>query len=574
MLRQLRQGGVTKAIMGVVVVLIIAAFAFTSVGPGVGVNQTVACVVEVEGTCVSPKDYDMLIRLTAPRGATDKEMRKLGFNGLAVNALVERELLLREARRLGVAVSEDALDDELALGRVHFSWPVDAPVPSSAARGYPYPVTGATPMVTYIRVRNSKTDAFDFEIYRRQVQSLLRMSPREFKERQEQELIAARVRELVTSGVRVAEAEAFADFERKRSKATVRSVNISNTWFERFVVDASDAAAQAFAAQHAAEVDAKWQELTEAWTADCPLIAELLVGFTPGADADERAEKGELARRYEKLIEAGAPLSTIARVYGTNEAARFGGALGCLDPEKYGAGGEELAQAVEKLKPGQTSEVIETPRGFHVVQLLGKLSAEEAQERGRLEAARRLSIESAAREASKRFAEQLIERVKNGADLSAAVDELVPENLNVAALPKGAVAAFTESAKLASDVPVFEVSRPFTRTSSPLPGLKASDVSSRVFALPEANAVIEEPLETFSGYAVIQLKEKDLATREAFEEEKAEIMAALKEQKRAEALSNYLARLRERAKQIAVDPAYAGSGRPVEDDSSEPAGAG
>lgn len=574
MLRQLRQGGVTKAIMGVVVVLIIAAFAFTSVGPGVAVDQT-ECVVEVEGTCVSPKDYNMLVRLTAPRGATDKELRKLGFNGLIVNALIERELLLREARRLGVSVTEEAVDDELALGRVHYSWPVEAPIPSSAARGYPYPVAGATPMVTYIRVRNSKTDAFDFDIYRRQVQNLLRMSPREFKERQEQELVADRVRELVTSGVRVAEEEAFADFERKRSKATVRSVNIRNSWFERFVVDASDAAAQAYATDHAEQVDTKWTELEEAWTADCPLVAEILVGFTPGADADERAEKGEHAREYKQLLRDGMAFSTVARAYGTNEAARFGGVVGCLDAEKYGAGGAELLQAVESLQPGQVSGVIETPRGFHIVKLLGKLSEEEAKQRGRLEAARRLAIEAAAKEASQRFAQQLIEKTKAGAELSAAVDQLIQSSLASDGVPEDA--KFIETAKLASDLPEFEVSRPFPRTSTPLPGLKATDVSSRVFELPQPDALIEEPLETFAGYAVIQLKEKDLATREAFDEEKAEILAALKEQKRSEALANYIARLRERAQHIVVSPAYERGpslGEGGDNGDAEPAGSG
>ncbi len=556
MLRLFRQGGVMKAIMGVIVVLIIAAFAFTSVGTGAGLSTTDQCVVEVEGSCVPPKDYNMLLRLVAPAGATDKELRKQGFTQFAVNALIERELLLREARRLGVSVSEQQLDDELALGRVHYSWPVEAPVPQAVARGYPFPITGAAPTVTYIRVRNSQTDAFDYNIYRRQVQNLLRMSPREFKERQENELVAARVRELVTSAVRVAEDEAFADFERKRSQATVRSVQVKRSWFERFIVDGSDDAAETYAKDNAATVDETWEVRKEQFQAECPIVSEILLAFSPGAEADERALKGESAKDYKQMLDKGASFTELARAFSTGPTGRTGGMIGCLDAEKYGGGGEELLKAVEGMKPGAISEPIETPRGFHLLRFHGKLAAAEVEQLGRREVARRLMIEAAATDASRAFAQKVINKAKTGSELSAVVEELIAASLVDVSFSKAAADVILETAKAAADAPEFEVSRPFNSTSSPIPGLKDRDVAPRVFALPEVDALIEQPLEMYSGYAVIQLKEKDLATREQFAEDKAELIQALKEQKRSDALANYIARLRERAQRIVVNPAY------------------
>jgi peptidyl-prolyl cis-trans isomerase D len=205
MLNTFRQGGITKALMGGVVLLIIGAFALdyrTS-----GVNSGDECVAQMDGECIPLGEYQTLLRLVAPPGATNKELRQSCFVKYAVDGLVERQLLLQEAKRLGVGVSEDELDAGLALGRVHFSWPADAPIPTALASGRGFPRTGASPTITYLRVTDSETGAFDYDIYKRQVQSRLRMSPRSFKESQQAEVVASRVRDLVTSPVRVSEAE-------------------------------------------------------------------------------------------------------------------------------------------------------------------------------------------------------------------------------------------------------------------------------------------------------------------------------------------------------------------------------
>lgn len=555
MLKYLRQGGFIKGLMGGVVLLIIASFALDLRGPGPGVSAS-DCVVEVDGSCVTTKDYHTLLRLVGPSGASDKELAKRGFAQHAINALIERELLLKEARRLGVSISKEQLDAELAQGRVHYSWPVDAPLPGALAQGYPFPLTGAGETVTYLRVRNSKTDAFDYEIYRRQVQGLLRMSPREFKDKQEFELIAARVRALVTSPVRVAEDEAFAAFERQKSSAVVRSVDVETSWFERFAVESSDAVAEAFQNANAERVNEVWETQKDAWKADCPLVAELSFPFAPGADEDDRKELETKAKEVAKLNGPGVPFASLVQAFGSGPRARAGGALGCLDAEAYGAGSDVLLEAVSKLAPGAVSGLLETPRGFHLVQFLGKLSAEEAERRGKLEVARGLAIEEAAKHAARAFAQQLIDAAKGGTELSAAVEQALVASVRSDGLPAAFAAALAKAAKESDDIPEFEVGRSFNRAGNPVPGLKQRDVGARVFALPEPDALIEEPLETYAGFVVLQLKEKTLATREEFDADKAALIDSLKEQKRSEALSSYLNRLRERTTRIAVHPAY------------------
>ncbi len=51
-------------------------------------------------------------------------------------------------------------------------------------------------MVTYIPVKNAEQN-FDFKVYKRSVQNFARMSTKDFKDRQQDELVAARMRSLI-----------------------------------------------------------------------------------------------------------------------------------------------------------------------------------------------------------------------------------------------------------------------------------------------------------------------------------------------------------------------------------------
>lgn len=559
MLRIFREGGLMKAVMGAVVLLIIAAFALTFQATPTAPDTE--CVATVEDRCISPKDYNLLIRLVAPMGATSNELRKSGLMGYAVDALVERELLLREARRLGLSIGDDALDDHLALGRVHYSWPVDAPVPRAAAQGMPFPVTGATETVSTIRVKNTQTGAFDYDIYRRQVQNLLRMSPREFKSQQRDELIAARLRQLVVAPVTIAEDEAYFLYEQQKSTVTMRLVEAGHDWFERFAVSLRDADVQQYLESNQAEVDAAWEQAREAWQPGCPLVSEILLPYPPNADADERANQSVRAQRAQDLLKQRVEFGAVARFVSGGEQAALGGELGCLS-EKYGAGAETLQAAVEQLRPGGVSEVLETPRGLHLVRLHGQLAEDEVEQRGRHYQARRLALKARAKERAQEFGQRLIERATAEGALQASLDALLPE---VVVFPAGVRdpvrVQLLQIAREAEQAPMADISREVNRAGTPVAGLKDRSVVSELFGL-EVDAVFPKVLETHRGVAVVQLKEKDLATPERFAKERAEVVAALEAQKRNEALSKYVRRLRERATRVAINPKYSATAPP------------
>jgi hypothetical protein len=122
------------------------------------------------------------------------------------------------------------------------------------------------------------------------------------------------------------------------------------------------------------------------------------------------------------------------------------------------------------------------------------------------------------------------------------------------------------------DVPKVDISRPVTRGTPAVIGLKDASSTQTLFGL-EDGGVVDAPQATGLGVAILQLKEKDPATREAFDKDKEAILKNLTDQKRALILADYLARLKTQAKKIQVDQRYLsgtedkGEEAPASDDS-------
>lgn len=549
MLNLFRQGGLMKAFLGAIVVLIMAAFAFDFRGGSM--VATKECVVTVDQSCVGPKDFHLLSRLVGVPGMSSKALQKTGFTLHAMNALVERELLLKEAARLGVGVSEEDIDSELALGRVHFSWPVDAPVPQAVFQGMPFPKAGAQETLTYIPVRNPKTNEFDFKIYRRQLQNIMRMSPKEFKRHQASEITAWRVRQLLVAPVRVSEDEAFFAYEQQQSKVTARFAEARQAWFERYSVTVTDSDAEAFAKANEGDVTAAWDKVKDQWKEGCPLVHEIVFNYPPGADAEQRATTSEAAQRALALLRSGNKFETVARALSEGAEAGLGGALGCLN-ENTNSVAKELLGALENVQPGNTTGILETAKGLHILRLNGKLAA-DVEAKGKQYVAHKLALTARAKERAKAFAEQVIEDVKAGKLITESVEARRKEY--IAAPTTSDTDPLLAAALESVDVPKVDISRPVTRGTPAIIGLKDASSTNALFGL-EEGGIVASPQETSLGLAILQLKEKDPATREAFDKDKENILRNLTDMKRATVLAEHIERLKAQAKKLQYDQRY------------------
>jgi peptidyl-prolyl cis-trans isomerase D len=536
MLNTFRKGGVIQFVMGGVILLIIAAFALDVRGPKTGGFDT-ECAVQVGKRCVAPRDFMAAFQMSVRPDLTPKELRRLGIRKMILDGLVERELLLQEADRLGISISDEQVDAELALGRFHFSLPAER--------------DGQLPMSTYVNVRHPETDAFNYEIYTRTVRNFARMSTKDFKTYQGDELVASRMRDLSKLGSRISDAEVFAQFESESAKATARVAQLDSDWFARFGTALSDDAVRAYITAHTADVDAAFAGREDSFVENCPLVSEIFFEYPPAADdTDEKAARSRAERVAAEVARKPADFPLLARIHSGAQSASYGGKRGCLIATEGDEETAELVKALEGLAPGALTPLITTSRGIYLLRLEQRVAKEEGGNVGRFFLALPKAVKEAADGQTRQFADALLVRVKAGASMQDAVDQLTREALKQSPLASlaGPKASELEAAALENRRrPQVDVSPSFSRggVTSPVPNAVSGAATKQLaFSLKEVGDLYPEPIATYDGLAVLQLKDKEPAKREDFEKNKAEYAQEFRARAEADALTAFVARLR------------------------------
>lgn len=561
MLRALRSGGTGQALMAVIVFAIITVFIveFRATSRMQTGSIKRECAISIGRQCVTPKDFFAEFGLVVPRGMPAKQVKTYSLRRRVAEGLVERELLVEEAERLGLAVDEESTKQELRLGRAH----VSLPATDELRFGHMLDLVTADEngiirdLIRDLPVIDAKTQEVDDDLYNRVVRSMTNRSPKEFLKMQRREVLAARMRDLVRSRVRVSDEEGFDAFQRERSKAVVRSARLQSEWFARFAVDASDAAVDRWAEEHKAQVDEAWKTDSAKWQAECPLGSEIVVLFPASASEADKTLSQEKIERAKGMLEKGEPFELVAREVSEGPTAASGGAVGCLTPEAYGEGGDVLAKAASALSPKSVSDIVETKAGYHIVRLDGRLPATDVEVVGRRGVARRLMMQTAGDEAAKRFAAKVIETVKGGPRLDDTVKALTLEFAKPFLTALGTNKKSDKKDSSTEDpapirdarAPKTEISAPFPIDGDPIPGLfGASSLGRIAFQIEKPDDIHGEPVAVPGGFVILQLKEKTAATRDEFTTAKAEIVRKLEIAKRSDALVHYVARLRQNTK--------------------------
>ena len=103
-----------------------------------------------------------------------------------------------------------------------------------------------------------------------------------------------------------------------------------------------------------------------------PVIADQLVyaqitKFPKSMTAAKQRTRERLVDMRERVISGQAKFENLARMYSQDGTAMRGGEM---DPTPLAQLDQSFAKALEALKPGQVSEVVESQYGFHIIQLL------------------------------------------------------------------------------------------------------------------------------------------------------------------------------------------------------------
>ena len=586
MLGLFRNKNVRNVVMGVVITVSTIVFAIQfgpssgggSNGPSLKELFTDRCAAKVYGSCINPKTQRAVYRLLTPRdesGAQDADRAKqMGLGRIVLDGLIERDLLVREANRMGLSVTDDDVTDSIFRGQILVSVPSDNPTLSYYLR--------VNDGKLYAGFKDSKTKKFDQKTYERTVRMYTGRSPQDFRDWQKVELLAGKVRDVIRAPVRISDTEAYGRYVAEKSNAALEYVEVGSDFVKRYAPEPTPAELDAWEKDAAKkkQVDDEVAAKKEAYTPKDKHIRHVLVKITPDAsDADkEKAARTMLAA--EARLKAGDSFAAVAAAFSEDSSADMGGDVG----DKTSGFVEPFKVAADALAPGQVTEApIESQFGWHLIEK-DDPSKPLDQAKLRQDVRRRIYRAEKAKAAAEDLAKQLREALAAKADeakiaeLTKAWAEkaptvaggtLVVKRLGAAtaagadagatgqgdAGPGTTWSSFTVEAKPVNAVedaerPQLRATGSFNRGGDPIDGVGGDDTLKLAdFAFTaKVGDTYPSPLAGEHGAYAVRLKEQSTSTREDYDKNRAEYMPTLLAAKRAEALAQYAKRLRDAAK--------------------------
>ncbi len=383
--------------------VIIAAFVGTGLFVwGGGDTRRDTAAVTVNGTKVDYDEYHRaysnLYRLYQDmyRESFTPEMeRELGLRRQALDLVIDQTLLAQEAERRNLSVSRQELIDSIARISV-------------------FQDNGAFNRDRYLQVLHQQ-----------------RLTPEIFEAMQRRDLMIDKVRQQIQDGVAVTDDDIVAEFRARNELVDLAFVRLSASDFEGRV-RVSDEALQRFLddnreafrlpeqvslnylvfdpADFTEGVSVSQDEMERFYRRNLDLFeveeevsaSHILIGVPENAPAEVANQKREEAEAILARVREGDDFAELARKHSDDPgSAGEGGELGYFGRGMTVASFERVAFS---LQPGQISDLVETPFGFHIIKVddridggLPPLSAvqDEVREAVREEKARQLAFEKA-----------------------------------------------------------------------------------------------------------------------------------------------------------------------------------
>jgi len=523
----------------------------------------------------------------------------MNLKRVTLDGLIERELLDDEAKRLGISVTDDEVTDQLFSGFIRVSVPGADPTvaqtilremfQSYAREGLvsqevAMSQVGARDAAIPVDFQDPKTKRFDIKTYERKIRNLSNRSTTEFREDQARELLAAKMRDVVRDPVRVSPSEAWREYDRRYSTATVISIAVKESWAARWAVTGSLADALAWVKDNQQLYDSTLLERAGQDAPKAGHIRHILAKVAYGATADEKAAALAKLSWAAARVKAGEPFAEVARdISDDTGSAASGGDVG----DKTDGLVAPFKAAADALRPGEiTAGAIETQFGYHLITKDEPAKAAEVEARIKRSLPKAMWLKAHATEAAKSVATSISASLRSGKNPEQAiVDAISPlrrnepiESLHALSSPspstgdaglpaapppsKGAARVAVGQAFDAAtdpDHPQAQTSTAFNRGGDPFTGLSPDGTTAVVaFAFSSAaGAVLPEPVRTTDAFVAVELKDQRQATQDDFDKNREAFELEMVQAKRDEALSLYVKRLRDRAKEaIKIDASY------------------
>jgi peptidyl-prolyl cis-trans isomerase D len=375
MLEEMRRNSrstIIYVLFGMLIVVFILSFG-PSAGRGGGCSPPSSFVVKVNGVVVSENSWRAaMIGSRLGEGATMRQ-RLARARETVMDKLIERELLAQAAAKAGFTLSTAEVEARIGKGEFYIlgeAWPGQ---------------------IIYF----DEDGSFDYARLEEYAKGLQLGSVGGFIEEQKKEMQAHKMRELIRAGVRVSPDEVLERYNRERSSVQIEYVKYLPRSYRK-LVNLSDADLDAWVGQNEADVKAKYESDKNLYSGEGKWAQVRLVfvkrerpdpqdplgeGVVDGAakpdagaaaptDAPALPDPGlAKAKAVESRLKAGEAFDKVAREVSADERTAPRGGLQEWRRVTALGWGTEVQSAVEALKPGDASAVIEISRGFVIVKL-------------------------------------------------------------------------------------------------------------------------------------------------------------------------------------------------------------
>ena len=530
MIRQLQNAGPTlKIILGALLVIICASMAITlipgGIGSSLGIGAPPAGVLATIGdqTVTVPevqRQARAMIRQQFPKGGAQASMLLPYFASQAAEQLINEKALVAEAHRMGLRVGDDEVRDELQHGQYSATF-----FPEGKFIGQ---------------------DAYENLLQQHD------LTVPQFEAEQKDFILIRKLRALVSSSAFVGESEVRDDFDHsntkvkfeyaviaqadilkelrptdeelkayyERNKATYNNTIPEKRQIRYVVVDSAKIAANTTVADQDLQTYYD-QHRDEFRTPDQVKVAHILIKTplpAPGAKEDEKgiADARAKAEGILKELKAGGDFAQLAEKYSDDPgSAKNGGELGFIG---RGRTVPEFEKAAFSLGKGQTSDLVKSSYGFHIIRVEDKQEAH---------------LKTLAEVKSE--IEEKVKQQKGAHATEVAANTLLAQartdGFDAAAAAKGQAAVSTDF---------------FSRTDN-LPGLGASpQFMDAVFN--EADKAPPDVVQVPQGYVVFQLLGIKPPSTPTFEEIRSKVEAQFKNERAGFLLQQKTQELSDRAK--------------------------
>ncbi|MCA2981510.1 MAG: SurA N-terminal domain-containing protein [Myxococcaceae bacterium] len=486
-------------------------------------------VATVNGQTVPLKDfigqYQAQAQQFRAQGVPPEFLKQFGIHKQVVDRLVNTELLAQTAEAQGLRATDDEVV-AIILKDTSFQ-------------------------------RDGK---FDRERYSDIIMQYEQMTTVQFEEKLRRQLSAQKVLQLVESSVAVSDDEVKARYQKEGNAAKATFVRLTPSMYADRVATPKPADLQKWADANAALLAADYEANKFKYFIDERVKArQILLRVARDADAatkDDAKKRLENVRR--QIVDEKKPFAELASsVSEDTETKDKGGDLGFIERSQLPS---DFATKLFALKPGEVTEVTESPIGFH----LGVVEDRKAPETKPLEAvkgelAAALYVKEKARELAKADADKALAELKKGKTLA----ELFPAD---AKDDKSNQFNFKAETK-----PEVKETGEFNASADAVPTLGGGAAVFKQLMDQKEKGVIDQvvvvddgPAATTSGFAVVVLDERKLPSDEDFASKREQLFAEAVKGKQFEVREAFLKALKAKAtvttNDKAIDKVVGGEG--------------